>query len=107
MQESSCTKLLEHTSVSQESCRKTRDLCTRRQGGDQDTAAIVRDKNEPSRLKILLGFSLCFFFFSSFFLGLNFFLLPLLHLTFSLQLPEQVPAPFLQRGNSCNSKLQR
>lgn len=60
MQESSRTKLLERTSVSQERCRKTRDLCTRRQGGDQDTAAIVEDKNEPSRLKILLEFLLWF-----------------------------------------------
>lgn len=60
----------------------------------------MEDKNETSRLKILLGFSL-WFFFSSLFLGLNFFLLPLLHLAFSLQLPEQVPAPFPQgRGGT-------
>lgn len=74
MQESSHPELLEHTSVNQKSCRKAGELCTRWQGGDQDTAAIVEDKNETSRVKILLGFSLCFF--SSFFLGLNFKFFP-------------------------------
>lgn len=71
MQESSHTELLEHTSVNQKSCRKAGDLCTRRQGGDQDIAAIVEDKNETSKLKIPLRFLL--WFFSSFFSRFDFF----------------------------------
>lgn len=109
MQEFSRTELLEHTSVNQKNCRKMRDLCTSRQEGDQDMAAIVEDKNETSGLEFLLGFSLCLLFFlllSRF----EFFLLPPLHSSFSLQLPEQVPVPFLQgRGgtpaiSSCRGK---
>lgn len=108
MQEFSRTELLEHTSVNQKNCRKMRDLCTSRQEGDQDMAAIVEDKNETSGLEFLLGFSLCLLFFlllSRF----EFFSSSPTPLIFFPAAPRagSCSIPPGQRGNSCNSKLQR